>query len=85
VTEAGFAQMTRRIRRLAAEFCGAKTVAVLEGGYDLQALANSGKTVLEEFGYEADEKIESLGDGGDRAIPIIERARQGVGQYWNLT
>ncbi|HYA35116.1 MAG TPA: histone deacetylase [Candidatus Binataceae bacterium] len=85
VTEAGFAQMTRRIRRLAAECCGAKTVAVLEGGYDLQALANSSRSVLEEFGYEADEKIESLGDGGDRAIPIIEKARQGVGQYWNLT
>ena len=22
--------------------------------------------------------------GGERVIPVIERARKGVGQYWNL-
>ena len=42
VTEDGFAQMTRRIKRLAAECCGGKIVAALEGGYDLEALADSG-------------------------------------------
>lgn len=83
VTEHGFQQMTRRVRRLAAECCGAKVVAVLEGGYDLEALANSGKEVLEEFGRDEDEPIE-FPAGGERVIPIIERAQKGVGQFWSL-
>jgi len=38
VTEVGFARMTRAIRRLADERCHGRLVAVLEGGYDLDAL-----------------------------------------------
>jgi acetoin utilization deacetylase AcuC-like enzyme len=38
VTEAGFGQMTRAIRRLADERCHGRLVSVLEGGYDLDAL-----------------------------------------------
>jgi acetoin utilization deacetylase AcuC-like enzyme len=83
VSEAGFQQMARRVRRLAAECCEGRVVAALEGGYDLEALANSGKAVLEEFGREADEPPAHLGSG-DRVMPIIDRARKGVGQYWNL-
>lgn len=83
VTEHGFQQMARRVRRLAAECCDSKVVAVLEGGYDLDALANSGREVLEEFGREADEPI-APPDGGERVVPIIERAQKGVGQFWNL-
>ncbi len=83
VTEAGFAAMARRVKRLAAECCGGKVVAALEGGYDLQALAASGQAVLEEFGREADEPIGQAGDG-KRVIPIIERARYFLGPYWNF-
>jgi acetoin utilization deacetylase AcuC-like enzyme len=83
VTEDGFTQMMRRIKRLAAECCGGKIVAALEGGYNLEAIANSGAAVIEELGREADERTES-GSGGERVAPIIERARKGVGQYWNL-
>jgi acetoin utilization deacetylase AcuC-like enzyme len=83
VTEEGFAQMMRRIKRLAAECCEGKLVAALEGGYNLEAIANSGAAVIEEMGREADERIEAA-SGGERVQPIIERARKGVGQYWNL-
>ncbi|HLI82196.1 MAG TPA: histone deacetylase [Candidatus Binataceae bacterium] len=82
VTEAGFAQMMRRIKRLAAECCDGKIVAALEGGYDLDAIANSGAAVIDEMGREPDEPFEML--RSDRVAPIIERARRGVGQYWNL-
>ena len=82
VTESGFTQMMRRIKRLAAETCDGKIVATLEGGYNLEAIASSGAAVIDEMGREADEHQE--GGAGDRVMPIISRARQGVGQYWNL-
>ena len=83
LTEAGFSAMTRRVKRLAAECCQGKMVAVLEGGYDLAAIAESGRAVIEELGRDADEPILSA-DGGDRVLPMIERASQNVGRFWNL-
>jgi acetoin utilization deacetylase AcuC-like enzyme len=83
VTEDGFRQMMRRIKRLAAECCDGKIVAALEGGYNLEAIANSGAAVIEEMGREVDDRIEPA-PGGERIAPIIERMRKGVGQYWNL-
>lgn len=83
VTEAGFEQMARRLRRLAAETCSGKVVFALEGGYDLEALANSGKAVIEELGREADQPFH-YPSGGDRVMPIVERAIQSVGKYWGL-
>lgn len=84
VTEAGFEQMARRVKLLAAETCAGRVVAALEGGYDLEALANSGKAVLEEFGREADEPL-AHPPGGARVMPIVERALQSVGRYWDLS
>ncbi len=83
VTEEGFTQMMGRIKRLAAECCNGKIVAALEGGYNLEAIANSGKAVIDEMGREADEHSRAV-SGGERVLPVIERARKGVGQYWNL-
>jgi len=83
VTEAGFAAMARRVKRLAAECCGGKMAAAFEGGYDLEAIVESGRAVIEEFGRAADEPIEST-RGGDGVMPVIERASQNVGRFWNL-
>lgn len=41
VTEAGFRQMTERLREFALRHSGGRLVSVLEGGYDLQALGRS--------------------------------------------
>lgn len=84
VTENGFVAMTRRMKRLAAECCGGKVVAALEGGYDLKALADSGRAVLEELGRDADEPIVPAADG-ERVAPIIQRAQYFLGRYWNFT
>jgi len=83
VTEDGFIAMTRRVKRLAAECCGGRMIAALEGGYDIAALVDSGRAVIEELGSEADEPI-AKARGGDRVMPIIERAAHGVGKFWNL-
>jgi acetoin utilization deacetylase AcuC-like enzyme len=45
-TELGFAQMADRICQLAEEFCENRVVAVLEGGYDVNALARSTAAVI---------------------------------------
>ncbi len=83
VTEDGFAAMARRVRRIAAEFAQERIVAALEGGYDLQALAESGKSVIDEFGREADEPIRSPSDG-ERVIQILERCRYALSPYWDF-
>ncbi|HEY6419096.1 MAG TPA: histone deacetylase [Candidatus Binataceae bacterium] len=83
VTEDGFVAMARRVKALAAECCGGKMVAALEGGYDLEALVNSGRAVIEEFGRDADGPVRRE-QGGDRVMPIIERAAQNVGRFWEM-
>ncbi|MCB1215090.1 MAG: histone deacetylase [Deltaproteobacteria bacterium] len=47
VTEEGFAKMTQALQNLAQDFCGGKTLYVLEGGYDLEGLSTSVCRVLE--------------------------------------
>jgi acetoin utilization deacetylase AcuC-like enzyme len=49
VTDAGFAAMTVMVRGIAAALCGGRLVSVLEGGYDLDALAASVSAHLREL------------------------------------
>ena len=83
VTERGCLAMTRRLKRLAAECCGGRMVAALEGGYDLKALADSGREVIDELGREADEPIVPVVNGA-RVIPIIQRAQYFHDQFWKF-
>lgn len=41
LTADGFGELTRLVKSMAAEHCGGRVVSVLEGGYDLEALAAS--------------------------------------------
>lgn len=83
VTNDGFAAMARRLKRVAAECCEGRMVAVLEGGYDLEALALAGREVLQELGRDDDEPA-SLARNGARATPIIQRARYFHSDYWKF-
>jgi acetoin utilization deacetylase AcuC-like enzyme len=83
LTEDGFAAMTRRVKRLAAELCGGRFSATLEGGYDIEGLVGSGRAVLDELGRDADEPIAPPLDGA-LVMPMLERVGQGVGRFWNL-
>jgi acetoin utilization deacetylase AcuC-like enzyme len=83
VTEDGFAAMTRRVKQLAAECCDNRMVATLEGGYDLEALANSTRAVIEEMGRFPDEPVHRAREGAG-VMPIIERAARSVGRFWDL-
>jgi len=81
VTERGFLAMARRMKRLAAECCNGRMVAALEGGYDLKALADSGREVIDELGREADEPIAPAGACA-RILPIIQRSRYFHAPFW---
>jgi acetoin utilization deacetylase AcuC-like enzyme len=71
-----FAQMALHVRALSAEL-GVPVGGVLEGGYDLEALAESAAATLE-----------ALRDGGEprpvEAHPIAQRAAEHLGRYWPL-
>jgi len=82
VSEEGFTAMTRRLTALAAEYCGGKIVAVLEGGYDLQALAGGARAVIEEFGRDA-ETVRPAPQSA-RSAPVVDRARHFLSPYWKL-
>jgi acetoin utilization deacetylase AcuC-like enzyme len=84
VTEDGFGTMARRLRRLADDCCGGRVAVALEGGYDLRALADCGRTVIDELGRDGDEPITTV-SGGDRAQPTIQRARYFLKDYWDLS
>ncbi|HEY2524722.1 MAG TPA: histone deacetylase [Candidatus Binataceae bacterium] len=83
VTEGGFAALARRAKRMAAECCGGRMAVALEGGYDLQALVDSGRSVIDELGRGADEPIAPAADGA-RVIPLIERAQYFLANYWKF-
>jgi len=83
ITEAGFRAMTRRLQRLADEYCDGKMVAALEGGYDLRALAECGRGVIEELGQDGGEHVTTV-QGGERAVPIIQRASYFFKDYWQI-
>lgn len=53
VTEKGFVGMTRSLLEIAEEVAGGRLVAVLEGGYDLDAIRGSTEAVLAELSHGA--------------------------------
>ena len=83
VTGDGFVAMTRRLQRLADQSCAGKMVAALEGGYDLRALAECGRGVLEEMGRDGDDPINAA-KNGERALPIIQRTRYFLRDFWRI-
>jgi acetoin utilization deacetylase AcuC-like enzyme len=65
VTERGFAELAERAVTLADELCGGRVVAVLEGGYDVDALARSVEAVIRVFD----------GAGPDAAVAALSAMR----------
>ncbi len=56
LTEAGFAELTRRVKRIAEEHCEGRMVLVLEGGYHPDALARSVAATLRALDEPSDER-----------------------------
>jgi acetoin utilization deacetylase AcuC-like enzyme len=77
-TERGFASMASAVRQLAESCCQGRLVLVLEGGYDLGALAGSVRACLEVLTGARDD----FPRGGDRARTAIAATRAALARHW---
>ncbi len=83
VSERGFARMTRILMEIAESVCGGKLLCVLEGGYDLTALANSVETVLTELKGTSALNTDRSVENPSRAIEdVVSRVKQTLKPYW---
>lgn len=79
VTERGFAAMCAATARLAQEVCGGKLVLLLEGGYALDALAQSVRACLSMMTGGQDDFPRGTGPGAARAL---QESRAALKPYW---
>jgi acetoin utilization deacetylase AcuC-like enzyme len=82
VTEAGFARMGRSLLGVAARCADRRCVAVLEGGYDLDAIRNSSAAVLSQL-MGSTTAIPETG-AASRAAPLIDAVRKVQRNYWDV-
>ncbi len=81
VTEQGFAALTRLLLRTARELCGGRFAAVLEGGYDLEALRGSVAAMLTEMsGANLDQPVSP--PPGER--PDLRQPLEIAKHYWRI-
>jgi acetoin utilization deacetylase AcuC-like enzyme len=80
VTERGFAAMATAMAELAREACDGKLVLLLEGGYDLAALAASTRACLEVLGGRREEFPRGAGPEAARAVAATRAALAAAGR-----
>jgi acetoin utilization deacetylase AcuC-like enzyme len=80
VTERGYAAMTSLMMQLAAETCGGKLALMLEGGYDLPALAGSVRATLESLTGRRDEFPQGAGREAPDAVAAARAALRAAGK-----
>jgi len=81
-TEEGFRAMTRVLMRVAYESAGGRVAAVLEGGYDLEALRAAVPAVLDELAGTT--LVEPLATPRPRGA-VLDPARAAQAPYWDLS
>ena len=86
VTPEGFAGLTRILMEIAGSTCNGKLVLTLEGGYNLQGLRDSVKTVLKELRGESILKERDWSDRENTRIlaPVLEKAKGIQRKYWKI-
>lgn len=77
----GYAAMTRSLLDVARVPAGGKCVAVLEGGYDLDALAASVSAVLDALGGEGLDAPRPQGSGAEAVLEAVTRVHR---RFWTL-
>ncbi|MBW1798026.1 MAG: histone deacetylase, partial [Deltaproteobacteria bacterium] len=84
VSPEGFAALTRSIMDVAEKCCDGKVVITLEGGYDLNGLSFSIKSVLKELAGLSETSIEDMVSRGDqnKIDYAIEQVLRVHGRFW---
>jgi acetoin utilization deacetylase AcuC-like enzyme len=80
VTEDGFGAMARLLLRVARDHAQGRCAAILEGGYDLEGLQNSVRSVLDEMSGETLSAALPQAES-QRLLPCV---RDVHGRYWEL-
>ena len=83
MTPAGFGALASIVMSIAEKTCGGKTAAVLEGGYDLDILADSVSSILEVFtGKEITPDENPVLDSDIRRR--LDEVKKVQAKYWNF-
>jgi acetoin utilization deacetylase AcuC-like enzyme len=82
VSEQGFAAIARSLIGVAEQTAGGRCVAVLEGGYDLQATRESARAVLDELCRER--AIAPPPPPNSHARPILDAVRRAHAPFWKF-
>ena len=83
VTTPAFGAMTRELKQLADDCCGGRIVAVVEGGYDLQALAASLDAALGALNG-AESPWPASGIASTRGRDAVAAAKAALGSSWRF-
>jgi len=83
VTTPAFGAMTRELKALADECCRGRIVAVVEGGYDLQALGGSLDAALDAL-HGAPAPWPTSGINSTRGRDAVNAARAALSAFWTF-
>ena len=85
LTARSFGRLTARARDLATQLCSGRIILFLEGGYDLDALADSFEASMAELaGVPADVEESSRAGGSDADAGVVDVVRHVAAPYWDL-
>lgn len=84
-----YAEMATPLKELAAECCGGKIMAALEGGYDLSGIAISITDTIavlagEEIRIEEEVDTETIHPSSRHGMEIVEATREALSPYWSI-
>ncbi len=85
VSESGFRDQARALLDIAREHAQGFCAAILEGGYDLLAIEDSTRAVLEEMqGVRPQAKTVPPIPQASRVSPLVEQIRRVQQRYWRI-
>ena len=83
VTSQGFGKLAHIVKEISDSTCG-KVVLTLEGGYDLQALAESVYEIIESFEKEMDIPLPEISDVSKPVFQRVEEVMIFQRQWWDI-
>lgn len=83
LTSAGFGKLASIVKRLADSTCG-RTALVLEGGYNLEALAESVFEIITAFDEEMDVSLQGDADVSEAVKERVAEVMAVQGNWWNF-
>ncbi|HJH30300.1 MAG TPA: histone deacetylase [Methanosarcinaceae archaeon] len=83
LSSAGFGKLASILKRLADSTCG-RTALVLEGGYNLEALAESVFEIITAFGEEKDMPVPEDGEVSEAVKERVDEVIAVQGNWWNF-